>query len=200
MKKTLLLIAAIACAFGVTAQDIKLNAPVKTGGEPLMKVFNGRHSERTFVKKAMPLQMMSDLLWASNGFNRENKRTVPTAQDKQELDIYVMTDEGVYLYEAKAHHLKQVAKGNFKEALGQANISNNASLSVIIVANLDKAASREYAYLSAGYISGHIYLFAESFGLGTVARGSFKKIELHKALKLTDKQEITLVQPVGFLK
>ena len=200
MKKAFLFTTALVLAWGAMAQDIKLNPPVKTGGKPLMEVINGRHSERNFVKKTMPLQMMSDLLWAANGFNREDKRTVPTAMNRQEMDLYVMTDKGTYLYEAKEHRLKLIAKGDFREALGQANISNNAALSVIMVVNLDKAGSREFACLSTGYISQNIYLFAESNGLGSVARGSFNRTELPKILKLTEKQEIILVQPVGFLK
>ncbi|MDR1811065.1 MAG: nitroreductase family protein, partial [Prevotella sp.] len=50
--------------------------------------------------------------------------------------------------------------------------------------------------IDTGYISQNVYLFCASFGLGTVARGSFDKA-LTADMKLTDKQQITLVQPVG---
>ena len=183
----------------IQAQDIKLNPPRKSGGKALMETLSGRHSERTFVKKEMPIQMLSDLLWAANGFNRTDRRTAPTASNRQELELYVMFDHGVYFYDAKQHILKFIEKGDFREALGQPNITNNAAVNIIMVADMDKTVPK-YGYMDSGNISQNIYLYAESEGIGTVARGSFKQEELSKVLKLTGKQEVTLVQPVGFLK
>jgi nitroreductase len=68
-----------------------------------------------------------------------------------------------------------------------------------MVADLNKSAI-EHARISAGFISQNIYLYAASEGLGTVVRGSFKGDELAKALRLSDKQAVILVQPVGFLE
>jgi SagB-type dehydrogenase family enzyme len=199
MKKTLLVVAMSFIAMSTYAQDITLPNPVKTGGKPLMEAAAERRSERTYVKKQMPTQQLSNLLWIANGFNREDKRTVPTGQNRQEMELYVMFDDGVYFYDAKQHLLKQVAKGNFKEALGQPHISNDAALTIIMVADQDKS-SIESARMSTAYISQNIYLFAASEGLGTVARRSFVDKDLSRILRLTNKQTILLVQPVGFLK
>jgi SagB-type dehydrogenase family enzyme len=198
MKKVALVVL-LCFAISAQAQDIKLKAPVKKGGKSLMETLSERRSERVFVKKEMPVQMLSNLLWAANGFNRENKRTAPTAMDKQEMELYVVTEKGVYFYEAKAHNLKQIAKGDFREGLGQSNITNNAALTIVMVADLNKS-TKDWAAVSTGYISQNIYLFAASEDLGTVARGSFKQDELSKALQLNDKQTVILVQPVGYLK
>lgn len=181
------------------AQVIQLPPPLKTGGMPFMETVNARHSERTYVKREMPQQMLSTLLWAANGFNRDGKRTVATGWNKQEVSVYVVMNGVAYLYDAKAHALKLVAKGDFSKGLGQPEVTNNAALSVVMVADLNKS-SIDSARIGTGGTSHSIYLFAASEGLGTVARGSFKAGELSKALKLNDKQVITLVQPVGFLK
>jgi SagB-type dehydrogenase family enzyme len=199
MKEGIIIIVLFCATFMMNAQDIKLNEPVRNGGAPLIDTFAGRHSERSFVKKEIPLQMLSDLLWVSYGFNREDKRTVPTASNRQELEIYVMLDDGVYFYDAKSNVLKLVNKGNFLDALGQENITQNSAVNIIVVADLNKS-SKDAANFATGCVSQNIYLFAESFGLGTVARGSYKRDELAKALKLDEKKEITIVQPVGFLK
>ena len=183
----------------VNAQDINLPAPQKTGGKAFFETVNERRSERTFVKKEMPRQLLSNLLWVANGFNREDKRTVPTAMNRQEMELYVVLDNAAYFYDAKNNVLKLVAKGDHRSALGQPNITNNAAVNIVMVADLNKS-SKENAGISSGYISQNIYLFAASENLGTVARGSFNAAELAKALLLTDKQAITLVQPVGFLK
>ncbi|MDR3133621.1 MAG: SagB/ThcOx family dehydrogenase [Prevotellaceae bacterium] len=199
MKKGFLLFALACFVASAQAQDINLLSPEKTGGKSFLETVNLRRSERSYVKKDLPAQQLSNLLWVANGFNRNDKRTAPTAMNRQEMELYVLLDDGVYFYDAKQHHLKSVAKGNFTEALGQPDISNHAALSIIMVADLNKS-SVESARISSGYISQNIYLFAASEGLGTVARGSFKQDELSKTLGLTAKQAIILVQPVGFLQ
>ncbi|MDR1984699.1 MAG: SagB/ThcOx family dehydrogenase [Prevotellaceae bacterium] len=199
MKKVLLSFVLLFFASIMYAQDINLLPPVKTGGKPFFEAVNERHSERLFIKREMPLQTLSNLLWVANGFNRSDRRTVPTGSNKQETELYVVCDTGVYFYDAKQHLLKFIAHGDFRIALGQPHISDNAAISVVMVADLDKA-SVESARFSAGYISQNIYLFAASEGLGTVARGSFLKDQLPKVLQLKQNQSVILVQPVGYLK
>lgn len=194
-------IALLLCIVGyASAQDIKLVSPSKTGGVPLMDALNARKSNRDFEKKDLPAQVLSDLLWSANGFNRDDKRTVPTSQNRQEMDVYVVFSTGVYLYEAKENILKLVEKGDFRKALGQSNISDNASLSLVYVANMDKASNREAGFIDSGFIAQNVYLYCASAGLGTVVRASFTRPDLHNALKLTDNQEITIVQAVGYIR
>jgi SagB-type dehydrogenase family enzyme len=198
MKQLVLTSIMLCSIFFTDAQDINLPSAQTKGGKAFFETVNQRQSKRSYVKKEMPLQMLSNLLWTANGFNRQDKRTAPTAMNRQEMELYVMLDNGVYFYDAKNNSLKLVEKGDFRAALGQSAISENAAVNVIMVADLNKS-SKENAGLSTGYISQNIYLFAASEDLGTVARGSFKADELAKALKLTEKQAVILVQPVGFL-
>lgn len=200
MRKGLLAIALLGFISCISAQDIKLASPRKTGGKPLMEAINERQSHRSFNGKNMEAQTLSDLLWVANGFNRQDKRVVPTSQNRQEMDVYVILKSGVYLYDAKANTLKLVNKGDFRAALGQPNISDNASLSLIYVANMDKASNREAGYIDSGFIAQNVYLYCASAGLGSVVRASFKRPDLHNSLKLTNNQEVTLVQAVGYIK
>lgn len=199
MRKGLLAIALLCFIGSVSAQDIKLVAPTKTGGKPLMEALNERQSHRNFEKKDLPAQTLSDLLWAAYGFNREDKRTVPSSQNKQEVDVYVMFSSGIYFYDAKANTLVLKEKGDYRKALGQPAISDNASLSLIYVINLDKN-SRDAGLMDAGFSVQNVYLYCASAGLGAVARGSFTRPDLHDTMKLTDKQEVVLVQAVGYIK
>ncbi|MDR1414664.1 MAG: SagB/ThcOx family dehydrogenase [Odoribacteraceae bacterium] len=199
MKQMLLLVALLGLAITAPAQDIKLDPPTRSGGKPLMETLNERRSERAFVQKEMPLQTLSDLLWAANGFNRPDKRTAPTAVNKQELELYVIIGAKAYHHDARANTLHLVAEGDFTTAIGQPNITEKAAVNIVIVGDGAKTTPK-YLYLDAGYISQNIYLYAASAGLGTVARASYRGPELYKALKLTEKQEVILVHPVGFLK
>ena len=87
-------------------QPIDLPAPQTDGGKPLMRVLSARHSARAFGDRTLPVQVLSNLLWAATGINRpDGRRTAPTASNRQEIDIYVITVDGLYLYEPKGHKL-----------------------------------------------------------------------------------------------
>ena len=71
------------------AADIVLPEPQKKGGMPLMEAIAKRKSDRQFdASKELSAQQLSNMLWVAWGFNREGKRTVPTAMDRQEVSVY----------------------------------------------------------------------------------------------------------------
>ena len=55
--------------------DIVLPPPDKKGGKPLMQVLHERHSTRSFADKPIPVEILSSLLWAAQGVNREKTFT-----------------------------------------------------------------------------------------------------------------------------
>jgi len=180
------------------AQDIDLPSPNKTGGKPLMAALNERQSNREFSDKELCMQTLSDIVWAAWGFNRETKRTAPSSQDRQEIDLYVSLKTGIYFYDAKDQKLILKAPGNNQAKAGGQPFVAVAPLNFIFVANLDKASNRDAALIDCGFISQNIYLFCASEDLISVVRGSFDKNELHKLLGLTEKQEVLLTQTVGY--
>lgn len=202
MKQLLIAICLFASALFAYAQQevIELPTPVRAGGKPLLEALNERQSLKDYSGKELDNQTLSNLLWAAYGFNRPDKRTVPSSQNRQEIDVYVMFKDGVYFYDAKENKLRLHVKGDLRDGLGSQAYVNDAAINLVFVANLDKASNREAAFIDTGYISQNVYLFSASAGLGTVARGSFSRAKLPAALKLTDKQEITLVQAVGYVK
>ena len=93
------------------AQDIKLPSPQKQGGEPLLQVLSKRASTRDFdTQKNIDSQTLSNLLWAAWGYNREDKRTAPSAMNRQEISLYIVMAQGVYLYDAKQNKLRKSPK------------------------------------------------------------------------------------------
>jgi len=180
------------------AQDIKLPSPNKTGGKPLMEALNKRQSDRDFSDKELSMQTLSDLLWAAYGFNREDKRTVPSSQNRQEIDLYVFLKTGVYLYDAKNQQLIQKVQGDNRTKTGSQPFVGVAPLNFAFVANLDKASNRDAALIDCGFIAQNIYLFCASEDLISVVRGSVNKEAVHDLLGLSDNQEALLAQTVGY--
>ncbi|MBF6629466.1 MAG: SagB/ThcOx family dehydrogenase [Proteiniphilum sp.] len=200
MHKLFLLLLLIITGHPLSAQDIKLPAADREGGKPLMQALNNRKSDRSFQGKELTPQQLSNLLWAANGFNREDKRTVPTANNRQELELYVTLKSGIYFYDAGNHLLRMVKKGDYRKSTGMQDFVGLVPLNVIFVSDQEKASSEHYAYTSCGYVSQNIYLYCASEGLGTVVRGSFDKDQLAGLLQLPPHQQVLLTQSVGYVK
>ena len=176
------------------------------GGKTLMAALKDRQSSRAFSAKPLPLQVLSDLLWAADGINRPDsgKRTAPSAMNWQEIDVYVILEGGAYLYDAKANSLQAVAKGDVRKAAGAQGFVATAPVNLVFAADatkMKKASAENQALLSAadtGYISQNVYLFCASEGLATVVRGSFDQTILATALNLPVTKKIVLAQTVGY--
>ncbi len=201
MKKCIFLVSICLLLSAETfAQDIKLPAPNTNGGLPLMQALSKRQTSRSFDTKELDKQALSNLLWAANGFNRSNKRTAPTASNKQELEVYVALPSGCYWYDAKNNTLVQKVKEDIRAVTGKNDFVGTAPVNIVIIADTEKQANKEYQYIDAGYISQNIYLFCASEGLSTVVRAMVDREALAKAMKLTDKQVVVVAQTVGYPK
>lgn len=198
MKKGFLFILLIGFTASLGAQDIQLPAPGRKGGKTLMQALNERRSTRELQEKELPPGMLSDLLWAANGFNRDDKRTAPTANNRQELELYAVLKTGIYRYDAKGHRLVLVKNGDYRKSAGTQPFVATAPLNILFVSDSEKASGRNYAYTDCGFVSQNIYLYCASEGLGTVVRGSFDKKELEELLQLPPNKEVLLSQTVGY--
>jgi SagB-type dehydrogenase family enzyme len=199
----------IALAFYALAgdlADLPLPAPRMEGGKPLMQALKERRSGREFSTKNLPAQVLSDLLWAAAGINRPDsgKRTAPSARNWQEVDVYVVLEEGVYIYDAKANKLKAFLKGDLRAVTGKQKFVGTAPLNLLFVADALKmqgAAPEDqnlYASADAAFISENVYLFCASEGLATVVRGSVDREAVKKALNLSATQKVVFAQTVGY--
>ena len=97
--------------FGDDLSPIVLPKPEKDGGKSVLAALQLRKTTRGISAKKLPLQVLSNLLWAAFGVNRETAafgkpgRTAPSASNSQEIDLYVAMPEGVYIYDAVPHRL-----------------------------------------------------------------------------------------------
>lgn len=189
-------------------QLIQLPKPRLEAGKPLMQALKARQSSRAFSSEKLPLPTLSDLLWAACGINRADsgKRTAPTARNCQEIDVYVATVEGLYLYDVPAHALKPIAVGDIRELTGKQPFVKEAPVNLIFVADRAKMGKGSdgdkdfYSATDTGFVSQNVYLFCASEGLATVVRGMVDREALAKAMKLRPDQKIILAQTVGWPK
>jgi SagB-type dehydrogenase family enzyme len=193
------------------AQELKplaLPKPQTDGGRPLMQVLRDRHTTREFKPDKLPLQVLSNLLWAAFGVNRPDsgKRTAPSARNRQEIDIYVALADGLYVYDAQAHRLNLVVAEDVRAATGSQDFVKEAPVNLVYVADLAKAGDGSpedkifYTAVDTGFIAQNVYLFCASEGLGVVVRGMVDRPALAKLMKLRPDQKIIVAQTVGYPK
>jgi SagB-type dehydrogenase family enzyme len=189
-------------------KPIPLPQPQLGGGKPLMQALKERKSTRSFSSEKLPMQTLGNLLWAAFGVNRPatGQRTAPSAMNRQEIDIYVATADGLYLYDAKRNSLQPVLTNDVRAATGTQSFVKDAPLELVYVADYARMGggtdegNNLYAAADTGFISQNVYLFCASEALATVVRGSVDRTALAKTMKLRPEQKIILAQTVGYPK
>jgi SagB-type dehydrogenase family enzyme len=162
---------------------------------------------RDFAPDALPLPLLSGLLWAAYGFNRKDSgRTAPSALNAQEIDVYAALPSGAYRYDAAAHALRLVAASDLRRVTGYQDFVDEAPMDLVYVADYERmrlvpAGHREsFASVAAGAIAQNVYLYAAGNGLATVLRAWIDRAAIADSLGLTHDQQVLLSQTVGFEK
>jgi len=200
---------------------IILPEPMKSGGKPLMEAISLRQTNRNIDPKEIPLQVLSNLLWAAFGVNRDkasfNKlgRTAPSASNSQEIDLYIALKSGLYLYEAVPHQLTPVSENDLRMfSCGRyaIELTKHTPVNIFYVVDLSRydlgpnqpdphigevEVQKSYYYTDTGFIAQNVNLFAASEGLATWFHNCDK--ELIKAeFNLRPNQRILFAQTVGY--
>jgi hypothetical protein len=192
------------------AQEMKpmpLPPPQMEGGKPVMEALKARQSAREFSSEKLSPQVLSNLLWAASGINRpDGKRTSPTASNKQELDIYVATADGLFMYEPKAHALLPILKEDIRAQTGSNTYLKDVAVVLIYVSDyalMNKGTEETMlinATAGAALAAQNVYLFGASAGLAVRVRSNIDRPMLAKVMKLRPEQKITLDQAVSYPK
>ncbi len=189
--RPLSLLAALLCVSQnlFALEPIKLNKPDLNRQGTVMKALQDRQSTRKFDTRELSIADLSDLLWTANGINRpeSGKRTAPSAMNRQEIEVYVCTARGCYLYNAKENRLDPVSEVDARPL-------KEAPVCLVLIGPTDF----KLAPVDAGIVSQNISIFCASARLATVPRATQDQAALKEALKLGDNKAAILNHPVGY--
>ena len=217
--KTLPALGALAAAtsgFAQSPEPITLVKPQTEGGKSVLEALHQRRTNRNISAEKLPPQMLSNLLWAAFGINRQRGpfsgpgRTAASASNSQEIDLYVALPEGVYLYDAAAHRLMPVVAGDFRRRSGR-RAAARAPVNIFYIVDIAKYArapfqepglkdpevQKSYYYVATGLIAQNVYLFAASQGLAAHFHNCDKR-NTPKEFKLRPDQRVLFSQTVGY--
>lgn len=188
----------------VEGERIELPTPRKTGGMPLLDALSTRKTTRVYSSRMLDAQTLSSLLWGAFGISREDgRRTAPSALNSQEIQIYVILEGGIYVYEPKEHALERKLEGDFRKLAGTQSYAQSVPVSFVYVADLEKSltspeSSESYACVDCGFIGQNVYLFAAANGLSSAFRGSIDRSAIAETLKLKASQRVLYGQSIGY--
>jgi SagB-type dehydrogenase family enzyme len=187
-------------------EPISLPPPNTSDGMPLMQALKNRKSTKTFSEQPVSRDQVSNLLWAAFGINRpeSGKRTVATAVNCQDTDIYVVLDKATYVYDAQEHSLIPVVNRDLRSLAATQEYATVAPINLVYVSDYGRMDDRLgdkkpiYAAFHAGSISQNVHLYCASAGLGAVVRDSVNRDGLKNALNLRADQVVVMAQTVGY--
>jgi len=200
---------------------IQLPTPTKSGTTSVFTALERRKTTREISKAPLPIQGLSNLLWAACGVNRPTGpfgipgRTAASASNSQEIDLYVALESGVYLYEAINNQLVPVVPHDLRVGAltpGQRGVNAKAPVQLIFVVDLDRLThaaeflepallenevQKSYYYVDTGIIAGNVCLFAAAEGLAAWFHNCHRT-DLARRLGLRPEQRVLFAQSVGY--
>ncbi len=198
----------------VEAATIPLEKPNLNQTKMLSEVMNLRQSSRDYEpNKPLTAEQLSNILWAANGltydkFSGRKGHVNPAALGIYAIDVYAVTQDGIYLYKPESHSLELVASGDYRETttLGQ-DFAKTAPLNLVYVEKITawsksphkmpRDAQLNCANIAAGAMTQSVALMAISQDLGSCVRGSIDVKAFKAAAKLKSSQNILVAQTVG---
>lgn len=194
------------CTFAAGATNsVKFDAPVKTLNKDVMYAFQNRKSGSDFTEKVVSQKEIGNILWAANGINRPENgmRTAPSALNQQEVSLYVFDQQNVYLYDAKAHAMNLVVKGDHRALFTE---RMKTPVIILLVSDVSKFTygtaedQRLTGAMDAGIVSENISIYCAGAGIATRVRATMDKPGLQKLLGLSEKQIPMLNHAIGYEK
>jgi SagB-type dehydrogenase family enzyme len=197
--------------------SVKLPSAQSDGEISVEQAIEQRRTVRAFKSTPLELEQLAQLLWAAQGITGKGgfKRSAPSAGALYPMDVYIVAgqdgvtqiDAGVYHYQPRGHALSTVAKGDLREALSRASLSQmwmaQAPVNMLITAEYDRAAVKygkraiRYAMIEAGHIGQNLFLQAEALGLKAGIVGAYHDNEVIRVLDIPRAHEPLLIMPIG---
>jgi len=188
---------------------VTLPKPNLKGSMPLEQSIVARRSHRDFSSQALTLEQIGQLVWAAQGQATKSKyRTVPSAGATYPLELFVVTEQGMFHYLLAEHALEKLTDKDLRSALASAawgqEFIEAAPLTLVFAAEFSRTTRRygqrgvRYVYMEAGHAAQNVHLQAEALGLGSVAVGAFDDASVSKVLSLPKQLEPIYMVVVGY--
>jgi SagB-type dehydrogenase family enzyme len=193
-------------------KPIKLPAH-KGGSFTLDRALEERQSIRTLTGPALNLDTLSHLLWSAQGENRPDKRTVPSANARYPLELYVVVaksdvlSDGVYKYSPKDHSILKIKDGSPEAIFGSLRNMQKwipKCPAVFLFSGVsarmsgdDQQRREAYTFWESGAAVQALLLQVTANGLGSTVVSGVDLDAVKAATGLPANEKISVIVPVG---
>ena len=208
-----------AAAIGALGQGLSRSAAEETRAPDatIRQAFALRRSTRVYGTGTVPEPALLDLLQTANGINRPESggRTAPSWRGAMDVDIYVATADGTFLFDPGGSALTPKGTADIRASTSPQPFVGTAPVVLIYVSDRqrlieaageasttgpDEAALEQHrvtAFVDSAIVAQNVYLYCAAMGLGTCLVGGNDPQQIAAALGLEAHQVVTYVQPVG---
>ena len=196
---------------------IKLPEPHYDSEVSIEQCLLHRRSIRSYVRKALTIDEVSQLLWAAQGITTDRGfRTAPSAGALYPLELYLVSgtiqdlSPGVYRYRPVNHDIVKVVDGDKRTALAEAALMQpwvaEAAADIVFSAVYSRTTGKygdrgiRYVHIELGHAAQNLCLQAAAMELGAVPVGAFDDEDVSGLLNLTADEQPLYIIPVGKLK
>jgi len=191
---------------------ISLTPPQTNLPFPLMRAIKERRTKRKWQDAELPMQDLSNLLWAACGITYEatertkSRRTAPSSCNSQEISVYVALPEGLYRYDEAEHALIGVLDKDLRPHIGTQKMMQSAPLGLIYVSDYRKLTNPVFnnddrrwytSAADAAFMSQNVYLYCTAANLSTAVLGLVDREGLHELMGLSVHEKVVYTQVVG---
>jgi len=197
-------------ARGSPLKIVQLTEPRQKGPLSLEEALAKRRSVRQFTGQPLKLSEIGQLAWAGQGITEPKRglRTAPSAGEIYPIELYFVTQDGLFVYRPQGHGLEQIFDQDVRRMLATAGsmqeAMDRAGCDIIVAGSARKLSAqfrddaRKYTLLEAGHIAQNIQLQAVCLDLGSVTVGGFDIKEVSRICKLPKGLEPIYIICVGY--
>ncbi len=179
---------------------------------PFERILKNRDSEVSLSDADLTISQISQIFWAGYGTIRKqsSKRTVFSHDQANSLLVYLVTDEGAYVYIPADHSLGKVVDTDIRSKLALAARRDKriyvAQASIVIAGSPKRAGykrsrnSRKYMLLEAGRVAQNMEIAALLQGLGFIHKADISEMKISYMLKMPSGFEPISILTVGELE
>ncbi len=167
---------------------------------PLLDALKNRHSPMDVTSAPVESGLLSQILWAACGENRKDthKRTAPSSRNSQDITVYAVRQDGVWVYEPGKHAVAAVIPDDLRAAVAARQTKfAGAPLFLLLVTDRTKVSDPVSGGIDAGLVAQNVCLACVSLGLAPRPRTTMNREEISAKLKLPETQVPVLNIVIG---
>jgi len=189
---------------------IQLTDPNLTGTVSFEEALARRRSVREFSTQPLRRSQIGQLAWAGQGVTDAQRglRTAPSAESLYPMELFIATNEGLFIYRPTEHSLQLTMEEDIRGELARATLTPDpvatAPCSIIVGGYTRRIVSRvgdrarTFVALEAGHIAQNIQLQAVCMGLGSVPIGGIDAAAVRKICRMSRELDPLYVICIGY--